>query len=155
MVPPTENIKKEILVVCVMCLLYLVTVYVIGSNKVYLNLKFEFEWFSLFAHVAENWNVLWLIIFTSVFIHVKISWYDMAVVDCYFRKTKDSAISITVHGAHRGHHSGTSRQGPRSPPEDRTPVNETHKCSIPKWTNSDPTETQGATATVPATSPIT
>ena len=39
MVPPTENIKKEILVVCVMCLLYLVTVYVIGSNKVYLNLN--------------------------------------------------------------------------------------------------------------------
>ena len=51
-------------------------------------------------------------------------------------KNKDSAISITVHGARRGHHSGTSRQGPRSPPEDRTPVNEIHKCSIPKWTKT-------------------
>ena len=39
MVPPTENIKKENFGVCVMCLLYLVTVYVIGSNKVYLNLN--------------------------------------------------------------------------------------------------------------------
>ena len=81
------------------------------------------------------------------------------VVDCYFRKTKDSAISITVHGARRGHHCGTSCQGPRSPPEDRTPVNEIHKCSIPKWTNSCPraipltthlcpTKTQGARAAV-------
>ena len=39
MVPPTENIKKDIFVICVMCLLYPVTVYVIGSNKVYLNFK--------------------------------------------------------------------------------------------------------------------
>ena len=49
MVPPTENIKKEILVVCVMCLLYLVTVYVIGSNKVYLNLNLKQPNTSLFV----------------------------------------------------------------------------------------------------------
>ena len=54
MVPPTENIKKENFGVCVMCLLYLVTVYVIGSNKVYLN------WIELNSSTVTNefWNEL-------------------------------------------------------------------------------------------------
>ena len=49
----------------------------------------------------------------------------------FFRKKRQ--CDIDCNGARRCHQFSTTRQRPRSPPEDRAPANEIHKCSIPKW----------------------